>query len=64
MFAGKKIPLNIQNDLLELISYEGLGNPLSNSPDTRDLYVQWPPNKSYTGREVAETKKKQGDGEG
>ena len=41
--TGKRIPLSIENDLLELVSYEGLGNPLSSSPDTSDSFVQWPP---------------------
>ena len=39
---GKKVPLSIQNDLLALVAYEGLGNTSVTSEDLSDVFVNWP----------------------
>ena len=45
---GKKVPLSIQNDLLALVAYEGLGNTAVTSEDLSDVFVNWPREKSGT----------------
>ena len=45
---GKKVPLSIQNDLLALVAYEGLGNTAVTSEDLSDVFVNWPREMSGT----------------
>ncbi len=42
--SGEEVPLSVENELLALVSYHGLGNTRATSPDESDIYVHWPRN--------------------
>ncbi len=42
--SGEEVPLSVENELLALVAYHGLGNTRATSPDESDIYVHWPRN--------------------
>lgn len=40
--TGEEVSLSIENDLLALVAYRGLGNTTADSEDSSDVYVHWP----------------------
>lgn len=39
--SGLEVPLSVENQLLALVAYHGLGNSYASSQDESDVYVQW-----------------------